>query len=246
MVPTRGWCYETPVVDDVVSKEAAAVRASEPCSAVVVFDFDGTLVSRDSFLDFAFRYCARRPARFLAVAVVLPLALIMKLRSTRAAASVLLWAMTVGSSTRNFVLALRQYAKGTLPDYAREAIFAELARHLRAGSRVVIATGSLPLLVRGLLSARSFGRLPVVGSRFRHKWGGLVTETHCTGRVKVRELQRKFGIVEWATVYTDSFADRSLLSCARDITLVSPSSRTLVRTQRLIGNTAVLRVLHPR
>jgi phosphatidylglycerophosphatase C len=117
---------------------------------------------------------------------------------------------------------------------------------VRAGRRVVIATGSLPLLVRGLLGARRFGRLPVVGSRFRRKWGGLITETHCTGRVKADELERRFGIVEWATVYTDSFADRTLLSSARDITLVSPSTRTLLRTRRLIADGTRLRVLHPR
>src|SRR3954463_3848746 len=100
---------------------------------VVIFDFDGTLVSRDSFIDFALRYCARRPGRLLAVVAALPLALLARLRSSASAASLLLWVMTVGGSTRQFVLALRRYAKLTLPTYAREAIFAELTRHLRAG-----------------------------------------------------------------------------------------------------------------
>ena len=40
---------------------------SRATAEVVVFDFDGTLVSRDSFLDFAFGYCARRPVRLLLV-----------------------------------------------------------------------------------------------------------------------------------------------------------------------------------
>jgi phosphatidylglycerophosphatase C len=157
----------------------------------------------------------------------------------------MLWAITVGASTRRFVMALRRYAKLKLPRYAHEAIFAELTRHVRAGDRVVIATGTLPALVRGLLGARSYQRLPVVGSRLRRKWGGLVAETHCVGKVKVRELERRFGIVSWSSVYTDSFADRSLMSRASDITLVSPSTRTLSRTQELLGNRAALRVLEP-
>src|SRR4051812_30695663 len=106
---------------------------------VVIFDFDGTLVSRDSFLDFSFGYCARRPARLLLMLGLLPLALLLAIRSQSRAASVLLWAMTVGASTRGFVLALRRYARDTLPSYANEAIFGELARHLAAGDRVVIA-----------------------------------------------------------------------------------------------------------
>lgn len=214
-------------------------------TGVVVFDFDGTLVSRDSFLDFSFGYCARRPARLLLVGALLPLALLLATRSRAMSSSVLLWAMTVGASTRQLVVALRRYARDTLPGYANPAIFRELARHVGEGDRVVIATGSLPLLVRGLLDARSLGRIPVVGSRFRGKWGGLVVATHCTGQVKVHELGLRLRVVEWSTVYTDSFADRALLNGAEHVTLVSPSSRTLRRIQRLLGQRASLRVLRP-
>ena len=224
-----------------VAQACDGIRA--PAPAVVVFDFDGTLVSRDSFFDFALRYCARRPVRLVIVGALIPLSLLLALRSQRCAGSLLLWAMTIGASTRGFALALRAYARNTLPGYTNEAIFAELARHVQAGSRVVIATGTMPLLVRTLLGVKRVGPLPVVGSRVRRHWGGLVAATHCTGRIKVRELQRQLGIVEWSSVYTDSFADRSLLSCARDVTLVAPSRRTVARTQRLIGRSVPLRVL---
>jgi phosphatidylglycerophosphatase C len=225
--------------------EAAVAPASRSVSPVVVFDFDGTLVRRDSFLDFSVRYCVVRPGRLLLVTAMLPLAMLLATRSRRNAASALLWAMTAGTSTRRFVVALRRYARRTLPAYANEAIFAELARHVREGSHVVIATGTPPLLVRGLLAARNLGRIPVVGSRFRRRWGGLIAETYCTEETKAHELGRRFGIVQWSTVYTNSFSDRSLLCRARDITLVSPSHRTVVLTQRLIGPETVLRVLRP-
>lgn len=212
---------------------------------MVIFDFDGTLVRRDSFIDFSLHYCARRPARLLAVLATLPLALLLRLHSLSAASSALLWVMTLGTSTRQFVLALRRYATLKLPSYAHEAIFAELSRHLSAGDRVVIATGTVPLLARGLLGTRGVARLPVAGSRMRRRWGGLIAVTHCVGKAKVRELKRKFGIESWASVYTDSFADRSLMSRARDVTLVGPSPRTLRRTQQLVGDGASLRVLYP-
>ena len=230
----------------VASDDTSLAQPRGASAGIVVFDFDGTLVSRDSFIDFSVGYCVQRPARFVLLAAVLPLALVLGARSRSAGATVLLWAMTVGSSTRSFVRALKHYARHTLPSYANEAIFEELARHLREGRRVVIATGTVPLLVRGLLRARNVGRISVVGSRFRARWGGLISETHCIGRVKVRELQRRLGIVQWSTVYTDSFADRSLLSRAHDITLVSPTDRTLLHTQRLIGPGAALRVLQRR
>jgi len=215
-------------------------------SDVVVFDFDGTLVSRDSLVDFGFAYCRARPARWLLIVPLLPVALLLLLtRSQGAAGSVLLWAMTVGCSTRSFVLALERYATSTLTRYAFEEVFAELARHLGEGRRVVIATGSLPTLVRGLLAARKMARLPVAWTRLRRRWGGLITETHCTGEVKVHELRRRFGIGAWTAVYTNSFADRPLLSGAHDVTLVHPNRRTLRLTQRMSSKKATLRVLRP-
>jgi len=218
-----------------------------PCDdEVVVFDFDGTLVSRDSFLDFCFAYCWARPARLLLIVALLPVALLLLVtRSQGAAGSVLLWAITVGCSTRSFVLALRRYAISTLTRYAFEEIFAELGRHLGEGRRVVIATGSVPTLVRALLSAREIVRMPVAGTRLRRRWGGLITETHCTGEVKVHELRRRFGIGAWTVVYTNSFADRPLLNGAHDITLVHPNRRTLRLTQRMSSKKATLRVLRP-
>lgn len=224
-------------------ESASGVRAA---ANVVVFDFDGTLVDRDSFLDFALGYCARRPARLLLITLLLPVALALALRSWRRAAAMLLWVITLGTSTCSFARALQRYAKQTLPRYANDAIFGELSAQLRAGHRVVIATGSIPLLVRGLLRARNLPPIPIVGTRLRRRWGGLVTETHCVGKTKVHELQRKLGIVGWSAVYTDSFADRSLLRRAQHITLVSPSGRTLRRTQGLIDDGKVLRVLARR
>jgi phosphatidylglycerophosphatase C len=215
-------------------------------SAVVVFDFDGTLVRRDSFIDFSFAYCRARPLRWLLIVPLLPVALLLLLlRSQAAAGSVLLWAMTLGCSTRSFVIALRSYATSTLTKYAFEEIFAELARHVREGSRVVIVTGSVATLVRGLLAARELPPLPVAGTRLMRRCGGLVTETHCTGEKKVHELRRRFGIGAWTTVYTNSFADRPLLGGAHEITLVHPNPRTLRLTQRMTPKNASLRVLRP-
>lgn len=213
---------------------------------IVIFDFDGTLVSRDSLFDFSVRYCLARPARVLAIIALSPVALLATLRSTDAALSVLIWAMTIRGSTRELVVELRRYAREILSLAANEQIFAELEAHLRIGNRVAIATGSVPLMVRALLTARGLPPLPIAGSRLRRKWGGLIAVTHCTGQIKVDELQRRFGISRWAAVYTNSFADRALMLRAPEITLVGPSRRTLRLTQRLAQRRSALRVLLAR
>jgi len=95
------------------------------------------------------------------------------------------------SSTRRFVLTATNLRKSHAARLRQRCVFAELSQHLRDGSHVVIADGHHATLVRGLLSARQLGRLPIVGSRLRRQWGGLVVATHCVGRVKVVELRRK-------------------------------------------------------
>ncbi|MDF3069138.1 MAG: phosphoserine phosphatase [Polyangiaceae bacterium] len=212
-------------------------------SDVVVFDFDGTLVSRDSVLDFCFRYAARRPQRLLLVALVAPLAAVARLRSVAAAASVLLWALTVGTRSRKFVRALRGYAESVLSGFAHEEIFEQLSRELSQGRRVVLATGALPTLVRGVLRARGLPALPVVGSRLRRRYGGFVVATHCVGPVKPQELARRLHIHAWDAVYTDSWADRALMRGARRVALVSPSPRLLQWVEPLVrsGDLSVFR-----
>lgn len=155
---------------------------SQATANVVVFDFDGTLVSRDSFLDFAFGYCARRPLRLLVVLALLPVALPIMLRSWRRAAAVLVWGLTLATSTRSFVRALRRYARETLPSYANDAIFVELAAQIASGHRVVIATGSMPLLVRGLFRAKRLALVPITLRRTQRLIDGTTVLRVLRGR----------------------------------------------------------------
>jgi phosphatidylglycerophosphatase C len=208
----------------------------------VVFDFDGTLVRRDSFLDFSLRYCLARPLRLVFAAALLPVAACFRLRSLAAAASVLLWGMTLGVSGRRFHAELGRYARDVLPRLVNPVVFAELERHLREGQSVVVATGTLPVFVRTLFRSRGLPVIQVAGTRLRRRFGGFVAETHCIGRTKLRELERRFAVTAWSTVYTDSYADRALMRGAGEVVLVGPSRRTLTRA-RLLVRASKLRVL---
>jgi phosphatidylglycerophosphatase C len=217
--------------------------------AVIVFDFDGTLTCRDSFLDFCARYGLSRPFRLLFLLLPLaPLGLLLALLWSRGVGgSVLLWAMTVGTPPRSFVSALKRYARGRLARSVHEPILSELTRHREEGHRVIIATGSLRMLVRELLAARGVGRVATVGTRLERCCGGWIAPVHCTGSVKVDALRLRYGVSAWACVYTNSFADRALMSRARNITLVCPSSDTLRRTTRFSEASSIpLRVVRPR
>ena len=202
-----------------------------------------TLVRGDSFTGFAVRYCLRHVGRSLLMVALLPLAAALGWRRRTRGGSLLLWAMTVGVPTRRFAEAIREYAIHTLSKRVYEQVFVELERHARVGNAVV-ATGSIPLMVRALLRARGAPRVPVVGTRLKRRFGGLVADTHCIGRTKVRELDRRLGLKTRAAVYTDSVLDHPLMRRAGYVTLVGPTPRTLRRVEYLLGPSIPLQALH--
>jgi phosphatidylglycerophosphatase C len=208
---------------------------------VVVFDFDGTLVHGDSMTRFALAYLSENRRRALLVLTCLPLAaLLMLFRKTRSpGVSLFCWSLTFRLGRRTFVSALRHFAETTLVRHANEATLAELAARLSRGETIVVATAAPPVLVRGLMRGRGLAGVRIAGTRLVGCAGGLVTRPHCIGEAKLRELRRRFGLTQWAHVYTDSALDLPLARHARSVTLVGVGARTRRRFERLLGASAV-------
>lgn len=200
----------------------------------MVFDFDGTLVAGDSFTGFCLRHCRRSALRFAVCLGVLPLValLFLPLATRRFSARLFMWALTLGVSTRDIARALRAHSVERLSRRVDEAAFRELERWQAAGAEVVIATGTLPSLVRPLLDRRGLSGVRVIGSRLVRRFGGLVPEVHCIGPTKVAELERWIGARAWHWTYTDSAMDLPLMRCAGAVTLVGASPRTVRRVRR--------------
>jgi phosphatidylglycerophosphatase C len=212
---------------------------------VAVFDFDGTLVHGDSVTRFAIDYLLRRPGRLLFMLPFLPASVaLFPFHATRTpGVSLFWWALTCGTRTRPLVEALKHFAETTLAEHVNETTFAELAARLARDEDVVIATAAPSVIVRGLLRARRLHGARIAGTRCARRFGGLVTNPHCIGAVKVTELRRRFGLDGWAEVYTDSAFDLPIIGRAASVTLVEPSERTLDRVERSLARGVPLRVL---
>ena len=202
-------------------------------SALVVFDFDGTLVHGDSMTGFAVEYLLRRPGRLLLLVPTLPLALtLMLVGPTRTlGVTVFWWLLTCGTPTRPLARALKAYARTTLAARGNVTTLAAFAEHLGRGDRVVIATAAPALVVHEFLRQRGLAGARVVGTLLLRCSGGLVTAPHCIGATKVTELERRLGVTQWAAVYSDSALDLPLMRRASAVTLVRASRMARARIQ---------------
>jgi len=218
----------------------------DPERAVVVFDFDGTLVHGDSVTGFAIEYVRARPLRLLVMLPFLPLALVLMLvAATRSpGVSFFWWLLTWGTRARIVGEALRKYCRTTLAARGNVATLGALADHAKKGDTVIVATAAPPGVVRHLLRARGLPPVRVVGTLVKRRLGGLVTHPHCIGAVKVRELERRFGITRWAEVYSDSALDLPLMRGASAVVLVEPNAVSRSLVERALAGKVPVRVLH--
>lgn len=212
---------------------------------VVVFDFDGTLVHGDSVTGFAVDYLRARPLRLLLMLPFLPLALVLMLIGpTRSAGvSFFWWLLTWGTRARRVAEALRAYTQKRLAARGNAATLAALAEHARKGHAIVVATAAPACVVRHLLRARGLPPARVVGTLVKRRLGGLVARPHCIGAVKVRELERRFGITRWSEVYSDSALDLPLMRGASSVTLVEPNAISRSLVERALAGKVPVRVL---
>ncbi len=226
-----------------MSETFAPPRADAP---LVVFDFDHTLYDGDSGGHLIRWLVQRNPLRAalaLAASVVLG-PMVACLPTRRWGISGYLWLGTLGLHRRReldvlvdrYVLRHQAWLRTRLLPVALDV----LRDHLRAGDRVVIATGAPPELARAILAFVAHQDLPVIGTRVGPRLGAVVATRHCHAEEKMRML-RECGYGNIAVAYSDSSADLPLLRAAAHPVVVNPKhGRVAMFRQVLPAGTPIL------
>lgn len=207
---------------------------------LVVFDFDNTLYRGDSGGDLLQWLLRRSVWRVLAALLASPLLLplLAFVVTRRSGISGYLWIATFGLSDYRDLNALIKRYVADRKEYLHAALLpvalAVLDRHLRAGDRVVIATGAPPELAHAILAFVAREDVPVVGSHEAPRLGGLITVDHCHNENKLRCLARKGYAGPIAIAYSDSREDLPLLMKAQHPVVVNPKASSIVLLRRTL------------
>lgn len=185
--------------------------------AIAIFDFDGTIISRDSLPDFLVQTCGLR-----AFLLRLPWIILLKgmaltgIISTHRAKERVISSFLKGMRTDDFRRACLQYAS-RIPYFVYPAALEEIRRHQKEGNEIVIISASVPDWIRPW--AQTVGIQLVEGTELETQnqiLTGRFSTPNCKGKEKVHRLRRLYPdfASETLYVYGDSTGDKDLLALA--------------------------------
>lgn len=185
---------------------------------IAVFDFDGTLTYRDSFLPFL--RMALGPLRFDRGLLVLSpllagysLGLVENWRAKLAVVSYFLTGLTAAQLEWHG----QRFAKEKIPQMLRPSALERLRWHQAKGHETIVVSASLEAYLLPLVETIGVDR--VIGSKLEVQSGvltGKLSGKNCYGPEKVARLQALLGDLSQYSIYAygDSRGDKELLAAA--------------------------------
>jgi phosphatidylglycerophosphatase C len=209
--------------------------------AVALFDLDGTITRRDTYLAYLLGFLARHPERW-SRAAPLPLAVLCHVagcRSNTWLKTTFLRAVLGGVPRHQLASWTESFVHGVLNGGLRSGARATLERHRAAGDRLVLITASLDFYAEPL--GRRLGFDKVLCTRAQYDAAGRVTGEldggNLYGTEKLVRVQRYLQQHTPGTpviCYCDHHSDLPLLQFADRAIAINPTRR-LRRTAERIG-----------
>lgn len=198
---------------------------------IVIFDFDKTITSIDTFTHLLVYLINQKFWRQCFSLPFLPVIYSLKpFNITRPyAVSLGLWVASVGESPRYLLQKIRLYAEqrkaqGT-HDVMRKKAISSIRRHLSLGHRVVIVSASSRIWIKHFLGPELTSRVTIIGSRLQFKWNGLVLKSWCYGKKKLEHfVYNGISQTNFRTIYSDCPTDMVLMERAKNGCFVNLSA----------------------
>jgi phosphatidylglycerophosphatase C len=184
---------------------------------MALFDFDGTITSKDSLFDFVAYAFGRR--RFLVGCVLMSpifLAYALRIISGQATKEWLLRYYLKDLEFEAFKITARRYAQARLPSIIRKNALKRIYWHKTRGHKVVVVSASIDCWVKDWCLQNG---LDLIATRLEvknHRLTGNIYSLNCTGAEKVRRIEERFNLEEFDYIYAygDSRGDKEMLGLA--------------------------------
>jgi phosphatidylglycerophosphatase C len=184
---------------------------------LALFDFDGTMTSRDTMLEFIVFVKGKNSLNF-SYLVLSPLLLLTKLGLfPRAKAKERLLSYHFkGWSREDLEEQAEAFCKNVLPSLLRDKALHALQDHRMKGHEVFVVTASLDIWVSPWLD---FHKLAYACSKARFEDGiftGKLAAPNMNGKEKERVIRERFKLEDYETIYAygDSPGDKAMLALA--------------------------------
>ncbi|HXN06167.1 MAG TPA: HAD-IB family hydrolase [Nitrospiria bacterium] len=184
---------------------------------LALFDFDGTISDKDSFIDLII-FIRGRVVFFLGILLLSPVLLLYKLGVVPnwKAKEIVIGLFLKGMSKETFETECRKYSKVRLPAILRKRALEKLAWHKARQDRIVIVTASMDSWLKDWCECEGFD---LISTRLETREGiltGKLATKNCYGMEKVRRIMEKYSLADFEEVYAygDNVKDKEMLSLA--------------------------------
>lgn len=186
---------------------------------LALFDFDGTITTRDTLADFILHTFgfARCAAGLLAASPFLVLYILKIIPGGEAKERVFRYFLK-GWGRADFRAAAERYARERMPAILRERAMERIAWHRSRGDRIVVVSASAEEWV-GIWCAMQ--GIEAIGTRLELAGGtftGRILGENCTGPEKARRIREAISLNEYEHVYAygNSGGDADMLALANE------------------------------
>lgn len=184
---------------------------------IAFFDFDGTITTKDTLLEFI-KFSKGRWHFYTGFLLNAPFLIAYKLKiiSNQSAKERILVYFFRGMETTLFNKYCKDFVELKVPDMIRPDAIKEITKLIADGIEVVIVSASPENWVK--LWARQYGSdcISTLLEVKNNKISGLIAGKNCFGEEKVRRLKEKYNLTDYNTIYAygDSTGDKQMLRLA--------------------------------
>ena len=198
---------------------------------IIVFDLDGTITQRDTYLPFLFGLLLRKPWIIYRL-YALPIAVAMHfagLRNNTWLKKVFLKAFMKGMSQHDINDWVEEFTDKVLEDGLRDGALSELTKHKQAHACILLVSASLDIYVNRI--SEKLGMHATLCTEVdwdNNKITGELKTDNCYGEEKITRLQAwmtQHGGEVVNVAYSDHHSDIGLLNFAEIGVAVSPSKK---------------------
>jgi phosphatidylglycerophosphatase C len=186
---------------------------------LVLFDFDGTITTKDTLLEFIRYYHGdlKFILGFALLSPVISLHLFKFIPNWRAKQFVLSWFFK-GETLAQFNTKCNAFAEHVIPSLIRPQALVAIRQHQQSNDEIVVISASAENWVAPWCAKIGLDciatRLEVVNAKLT----GKILEKNCYGEEKVVRLRKKYNSADFLsiTAYGDSSGDKQMLALAQE------------------------------
>ena len=184
---------------------------------MALFDFDGTITTRDAYPIFI---GLALPRWRLILALVFTWPLIVAYRmgylSGVTGRATVAWVGFYRARSVKVEAIAQKFASVNIPALIRPEIWAKLSSHLAQGDQVAVVSGSFDLYLRPWCETHGLQLFCSSLARSDGRFTGRYAGFQCVGAEKARRVQEHFDLTQFAEIYAygDTPDDRELLALA--------------------------------